>query len=141
MFELLDHHRPGDCGCRKFERGESYTFKSTERDKSGKLPSITINGVDEYFAWLLSNFGHLPGSALVDNFSMSGCGAWIGQFEEIHKFQEYMARYRAAKDLGIQPARNFDDAPVDLLEGLIMVASELPAALREKAKRENGNKA
>lgn len=63
-----------------------------------------------------------------------GCWNWVQDFEKAGEYQETLLRIRAAKELHIQPYPNFDGAPAEDIERLLLASSQLDTAQAKRAK-------
>ena len=138
---VFDYLRPvkcsEHCGCAKWARTEKYVVNQWPVEQGGAYPLLQFDSADEFFNRLFSDNQGRPTQVIFNDFVKTGCWNWLLDWPEAEYFAEVISRYRAA-NLGIAPARNFDDAPARLLDLLLIVDGERTAAANAKWKKDNG---
>ena len=67
---------------------------------------------------------------------MTGCWNWLLN-DDLQKIEELFHRYEMAKEFNVQPAKTFDDMPVNLMDGLTIINREFPKAVEARKAKES----
>ena len=137
---VFDYLRPvkcsEHCGCAKWKAGKPYVVRQWPVEQDGAYPVLQFDDSKSFFNRLFDDLAGAPPEVLFNDFRRVGCWNWLLDWPEAEYFAEVIARYRAA-NLGVAPARNFDDAPARLLGLLLIVDGERTAAANAKWKKDN----
>jgi hypothetical protein len=120
------------CGCQIWPGGGIFKPKNPRRNLPGEPDRLEFRSKDEYFNWLFGTYA--DAIEMFNDFTITGCWNWLVRDRVmVERFNELVMRYEAAKELSVKPFESFDTAPVEMLEGMLILSREVKKAQEHKA--------